>query len=230
MKIKYINHSCFLIEINGTKIVLDPYVETQEQINCIKNADFALISHGHQDHMDGIKYLSNKTTIITNFELSQFLNQKFNTVGMNFGGEITFNFNGEKVKICMVKALHTSSYNNDNEICYGGVACGFVIRDSKKCIYFMGDTDMFLDMKLIVDYYKPNTILMPIGNHYTMGIEKALYCINNLLKADFIIPMHYNLVNEKHYPIDINKKEMEDFIKKSKTKIEKLSLLQEIEI
>ena len=37
MKIKYINHSCFLIEINGTKIVLDPYVETQEQINCIKN-------------------------------------------------------------------------------------------------------------------------------------------------------------------------------------------------
>ena len=43
MKIKYINHACFLIEINKMKIVIDPYVETEEQISAIKEADFALI-------------------------------------------------------------------------------------------------------------------------------------------------------------------------------------------
>ena len=231
MKIKYINHACFLIEINKTKIVIDPYVETEEQIQAIKNADFALLTHGHSDHTEGIKYLNKNVTIITNFELSQCLSHNFNTIGMNFGGEVTFNFNGEKVKIAMVKALHTSSYTFDNKVLNGGVACGFIIKSNQGVLYHMGDTDIFCDMKLICDYYKPNVICMPIGNHYTMGIEKALYAINtNLIKTDKIIPMHYNLVTEKHYPIDINKKEMDDFIKKSKIKIERLNLLQEIEI
>lgn len=231
MKIKYINHSCFLIEINNTKIVIDPYVENEEQIKCIENSDFALISHGHNDHTDGLKYLSKNTTIITNFELSQLLNKKFNAISMNIGGEITFNFNGEKVVIAMVKALHTSSYIVNNHIEYGGEPCGFIIKTSKKTLYFMGDTDMFGDMKIICDYYKPNIILMPIGNHYTMGIDKALFVINNgYIKCDYIIPMHYNLTTEKHYPIDVSKKEFEDFTKKSKIKINKLNKLQEIEI
>ena len=77
MNIKYINHSCFVIEIQSKKIVIDPYVENENQVNQIKDADIVLLSHGHGDHTDGLKYITDKATIITNFELAQFYRKKF---------------------------------------------------------------------------------------------------------------------------------------------------------
>lgn len=229
MIIKYIHHSCFLINVDGLKIVVDPYVNNEDGQKEIKDADFVLISHGHNDHTDGLKYISH-ATIITNFELSQYFGKKYNTIGMNFGGKVTIKHGGKTVTVSMVKALHTSSINIGDKIMYGGEPAGFIISDGLKTIYFMGDTDVFTDMKLICDYYKPDVTIVPIGGHYTMDTSKAIYAINNLLKTEAVIPMHFNYVEEKHYPIDITKKEFDDFVKKSKIKIKRLNKLQEVEI
>ena len=41
------------------------------------------------------------------------------------------NAGSEQVKICLVKAEHTSGYFVDNKWYYGGVSCGFIIKADK---------------------------------------------------------------------------------------------------
>lgn len=49
MNITWLGHSCFLIESEGWRVVLDPYyVETYSALHV--EADEALCSHGHRDH------------------------------------------------------------------------------------------------------------------------------------------------------------------------------------
>ena len=49
MNITWLGHSCFLIESEGWRVVLDPYyVETYPALHV--EADEALCSHGHRDH------------------------------------------------------------------------------------------------------------------------------------------------------------------------------------
>ena len=38
-----------------------------------------------------------------------------------------------------------------------------------KVIYHTGDTDIFGDMKIISELFKPDIALMCIGGHFTMG-------------------------------------------------------------
>ena len=57
-------------------------------------------------------------------------------------------------------------------------------------IYFAGDTNVFYDMALIQELYRPQLAFLPIGDLFTMGPrEAAVAC--RLLKAEKIIPMHF---------------------------------------
>jgi L-ascorbate metabolism protein UlaG (beta-lactamase superfamily) len=47
-------------------------------------------------------------------------------------------------------------------------------------IYHSGDTDVFGDMRIISDLYKPDVALLCIGGHYTMGPQGAAYAIDNV--------------------------------------------------
>ncbi len=74
---------------------------------------------------------------------------------------------------------------------YGGEACGYVIEFSTGAkIYHAGDTNVFGDMAIIRDLYAPETVMLPIGDHYTMGPREAAYACN-LLKPETVIPMHF---------------------------------------
>lgn len=49
----------------------------------------------------------------------------------------------------------------------------------------------FMDMKIIGDLYKPQIALLPIGGHYTMGPEGAVYACK-LIRPKYVIPMHFS--------------------------------------
>ncbi len=63
MRIEYISHSCFVIETGGKKIVFDPWITGSayhdqwhlypkpHDTSLVEDADYVLISHGHEDHM-----------------------------------------------------------------------------------------------------------------------------------------------------------------------------------
>ncbi|HZC23686.1 MAG TPA: MBL fold metallo-hydrolase, partial [Candidatus Binatia bacterium] len=57
-------------------------------------------------------------------------------------------------------------------------------------IYHAGDTNVFGDMAIIRELYAPEIVMLPIGDHYTMGPREAAYACN-LLKPKTVIPMHF---------------------------------------
>ena len=68
---------------------------------------------------------------------------------------------------------------------------GFVIEaPSLATVYHAGDTDVFSDMKLIDEMYAPRILMLPIGDHFTMGPKGAAIAARYFDPAA-IIPIHY---------------------------------------
>ena len=75
------------------------------------------------------------------------------------------------------------------------MACGFVITipNHDIRIYHAGDTNIFSDMKLINDLYKPDVAMLPIGDCIGMGPKEAAYCAKNFLPGvKKFVPMSFN--------------------------------------
>ena len=49
---------------------------------------------------------------------------------------------------------------------------------------------LLIVMKIIRDLYKPELAILPIGSHYVMGPEEAVYACE-LLQPRYVIPMHF---------------------------------------
>jgi len=192
VKVTFIGHSCFLLESDGYRILIDPFITgnpvakiTDKQ----KKADFILISHGHGDHLgDAIEIArKNDAMIISNYELCTYCgSQGVEKVHpLHIGGGNKFPFGSVKLTI----AHHGSTLGDKLE--YGGNPVGFIIRTGGKIIYHSGDTGLFLDMKLIGELDEIDLALVPIGGNFTMDIPDAVKAIE-FLKPKKAIPMHYN--------------------------------------
>ena len=199
IKIKYIGHSTFLITTqSGKKIIIDPWLKDNpsscEDISSIGEIDYILITHGHFDHVgDTLDIIKNNpsSTTIANFEIGQWLEKKggLNISPMSHGGTQYF----EDFKVSMVNAVHGSGISDatSENLVYGGIASGLILKfNDDFSVYHAGDTSIFGDMSLISDIYKPNLCMIPIGDHFTMGVEEAVYA-TKLIKAKTYIPIHY---------------------------------------
>jgi L-ascorbate metabolism protein UlaG (beta-lactamase superfamily) len=56
---------------------------------------------------------------------------------------------------------------------------------------YVGDTDLFTNMRLIGKKFHPDILFIPIGDLFTMGPEEALEA-SKWLNAGLVIPIHYN--------------------------------------
>jgi L-ascorbate metabolism protein UlaG (beta-lactamase superfamily) len=165
-------------------------------------ADYILITHGHGDHLGDTLSIAKRcdSLCICENELATYLASKGVKVhNMHIGGAHSFDFG----KIKLVQALH-SSVTPDKECV--GAATGILIFINDKVIYHMGDTGLFLDMKLIGELYSIDYLLVPIGDNFTMGIDDALKACS-FVKPGCAIPMHYNTFDViKSDPTDFKKK------------------------
>src|SRR6266705_4858139 len=112
------------------------------------------------------------------------------TVG-HFGGELTL-LDGE-LKVAFVRAHHGSGITADDRDClrHGGAPGGFVITiRGGPTIYHTGDTDLFSDMALVSRFHKIDIMLVCIGDHFTMGPDRAAEAVK-LVRPREVIPMHY---------------------------------------
>src|SRR2546430_13814065 len=72
-----------------------------------------------------------------------------------------------------------------------GAAGGYVIQfENGLTIYFAGDTDLFGDMRLIGEMYRPAIAFLPIGDRFTMGPAAAARAAE-LLGVRQVVPMHF---------------------------------------
>jgi L-ascorbate metabolism protein UlaG (beta-lactamase superfamily) len=74
---------------------------------------------------------------------------------------------------------------------YLGEPAGFVVElENGFRFYHAGDTNVFGDMRLIGELYRPELVMLPIGGHYTMGPREAALAVE-LLGAKHVMPIHY---------------------------------------
>lgn len=192
MRITYYGHSCFMVEINGRKLLFDPFISPNPLASKINSkeiqADYILVSHGHYDHTADLISLAEQTgaTVISNWEICSWVQSKgFEKVHpMNIGGHWIFDFG----KVKSVNAVHSSSLPDGT---YGGNPMGFLIETPAGNFYYAGDTALHFDMKLIGDYKKMDVAFLPIGNNFTMGIDNAVIA-SDFIRCDRIIGMHFD--------------------------------------
>lgn len=193
MKLTYYGHSCVLVEHNGKRVIIDPFLSgnpasglSPEEVK----VDAVILTHAHDDHFGDTEKIAknNDCVVIATFELATYCEQRgMRAHAMNTGG--SFQFDGFAVK--MTPALHTSSLRVGDQFLYAGEPVGLVITMGDKTLYHAGDTALFSDMKLIGERVQVDVAALPIGDNYTMGPEDAVIAAQ-WVGAKHVIPIHYN--------------------------------------
>jgi L-ascorbate metabolism protein UlaG (beta-lactamase superfamily) len=198
--IQLLGHATFKVTTpQGKIIIIDPWLINNpyvpQELSLQPTIDLLLITHGHEDHMDiRIKEIVDAAhpKIIANnicrwFLIEQGVSEDY-FEPMNLGGTIDL----MDIKVSMVNAFHHSHvYETENTIAYPHAANGYIVKMSDGIIiYFAGDTCVFGDMKLIAEIYKPNLVVIPIGNRSMMSPLEAKYAIH-LLGVKHVVPFHY---------------------------------------
>ena len=192
MKVTYLGHACFLVEVNQKKLLFDPYISPNVLAQKIDigtiRADYILLSHGHYDHVADVEqiYHNHPATLVANLEMVNWYKKRGITqsLSVNPGGKRSLDFG-------TIKAVYEPHASSMPDGSYAGSAMGFVIQSSDKAFYFAGDTALHQDMKQIGIFYDLDVAILPIGGTLTMDIEEALYAAD-YVGVKKIIGMHYD--------------------------------------
>ena len=190
----WLGHSAFkFISQNGSIVYVDPFLKdnpsTPDEHKEVTEADYILLTHGHEDHVVDTLEIAEKTgcKVVGIVELIGLLKKKGlnedQAVEFNKGGTVSF----EDFSVTMVSANHSSSYGGE----YAGDPAGLILSfEDDLCIYHMGDTNIFSDLVLYGELYEPHIVLAPIGDHYTMGPQEAAYAVE-MVNPNIAVPIHY---------------------------------------
>jgi L-ascorbate metabolism protein UlaG (beta-lactamase superfamily) len=198
--ITWYGHACVEVRTPGGKTVLfDPWFgnpKSPKPADAVTACDLMLVTHGHSDHMGDAVALASRLrpTWPCMHEMSLWLARRLPggadaLTGMNKGGTFAFG----DINVTMVGADHSAGdWNPGGETTlYLGEPAGFVVRlENGYTIYHAGDTNVFGDMRIIGDLYRPNLAFLPIGGHFTMGPREAALAVE-LLGVKDVMPIHY---------------------------------------
>jgi L-ascorbate metabolism protein UlaG (beta-lactamase superfamily) len=198
-RITWLGHAAFRVESPGGKVLLlDPWLgnpKAPTNASSLDKLDVILPTHAHSDHLGDTVALARRfqPEIPCVFELHLYLQRKGvqSTRPMNKGG--TQKVAGG-IGVTMVSADHSAGFVDTEDspgTIYGGEPCGFVVElENGFRFYHAGDTNVFGDMKIIGELYRPEVALLPIGGLFTMGPREAAAAVK-LLGVKTVVPMHY---------------------------------------
>src|SRR6266513_483252 len=207
-QLTWYGQSAFKIVTPGGKVLLvDPWLtnpvfeNAKDEIAGLNHVDLVLVTHGHSDHVGDAVEIGKRTRakLVATFDLSAAI---VTTLGYpseladvettgHIGGTLTLL--GGEIAVTFVPAWHGSGVSKEETApsVYAGNPAGLVIAiRGGPTIYHTGDTDLFSDMALVSRFHKIDIMLVCIGDHYTMGPDRAVEAVK-LVNPREVIPMHY---------------------------------------
>jgi L-ascorbate metabolism protein UlaG (beta-lactamase superfamily) len=195
-RITWLGHATVLVQTaKGTNILIDPFIaqnpEYPKEFVLPEKIHYILATHGHGDHISDLVPVaaSHNSTVVAVFELANYLAKKgvARTIGMGMGGTVQL----DDAAVTLVAAEHSSSVQDEQGTHYVGLAGGFVLTIADgPVLYHAGDTNVFGDMRLIHELYRPEVVMLPIGGHFTMGPREAALAVR-LLEPEVVLPLHF---------------------------------------
>jgi len=198
MKLTWLGHAAFHIEIDGAVILIDPFLSGNpsfkgETAEWTRGLTHILLTHGHGDHLGDTAAIARATgaTVVADADLAGYLGHNgVSTIeAMNSGGTIDLG----AFRVSMTVAHHSSGMIDRNGVAISlGLPHGLVLRaPGEKTLYHAGDTDIFSDMALIDEIYAPKIGILPIGDRFTMGGAVAAMAARRFFHFETVIPCHY---------------------------------------
>jgi L-ascorbate metabolism protein UlaG (beta-lactamase superfamily) len=193
--VTWLGHAAFRIDTPGGKrIYVDPFLngnpKCPEAEKKPERVDAIFVTHGHGDHVGDTVALAQQfgCPVVAQVALRGWLAGQGVEMNMahapNKGGTVHM----EGIDVTLTHGNHSSSADDGT---YLGESCGLVLKlEDGFTIYVAGDTNVFGDMALIARIYEPDVVVIPIGDHFTMGPREAAVALE-LLGAERCIPSHY---------------------------------------
>lgn len=198
MKLTWLGHAGFRLEIESAVILIDPWLTgnpvfpADRRDEAVRGATHILLTHGHGDHTGDALGLAGELGILVVgiADLIGYWTGAEGIKGIDFNKGGTVDLNGAKVT--MVNASHSSSLMVDGKPVYAGHESGYIIRGEGRTIYVSGDTDIMADMEWMGELHRPEIGILCAGGHYTMDMERAAWAAKRYFDFRTVIPCHYD--------------------------------------
>jgi L-ascorbate metabolism protein UlaG (beta-lactamase superfamily) len=206
-QLTFYGHAAFkLVTPRGNVLLIDPWLNNplfqnaKDELSALKRVDLILLTHGHFDHVGDSVAIAKRTKakLVATFDLSAAMKMVHGYPAEQADMETTGHFGGElkllegEVTITFVPAWHGTAVMTEGEPpYYGGTPSGIIIEiEDGPTIYDTGDTDLFSDMSLVARYHAVDVMLVCMGDHFTMGPQRAADAVQ-LVDPRMVIPQHY---------------------------------------
>jgi len=192
----WLGHSTFeLVTSKGTVVLFDPWLtgnpKCPEARREVRRLDAIALSHAHGDHSHDLLELARRfgCPVVCAYEAYLYLESKGVKTAAPMGKGGTQRV--ADLAFTMVHATHSSGFEDEGHVVYGGGEAGFVVTlEDGFRIYFAGDTGPTMDMAVVGELYHPELAVLPIGDHYTMGPREAAWAAGKI-GAKWIVPVHW---------------------------------------
>lgn len=181
MKLTYYGHAAFLLEADGTSILIDPFNEQVGYPFPDVRPAAVVISHEHSDHSH-VHMAKGSPKVIR---------------GLRDGGKDWAEVRERvgPVAISTIRTYHDATQGSER-----GKNASFLFEAEGLRILHAGDLGHTLSSDQLRDAGPLDALMIPVGGHYTIGPKEADAVIGQL-RPRIVIPMHFKTDVNKDWPI-----------------------------
>jgi L-ascorbate metabolism protein UlaG (beta-lactamase superfamily) len=178
--LQHLGHSCFLLEANGLRILMDPYSPDVGYETLNLETQIMTVSHEHMDH--NYTAASPRAKILRGLTIDGL-------------GWDDVSFTQGEIHITSMPTYHDGAAGKQR-----GRNAAFIFNLGNLRIVHLGDLGHLLNEGEIEKLTPVDILLIPVGGHYTINAREAKQVIAQLSPA-VAIPMHYQTKVTRNWPL-----------------------------